>query len=582
MANQNEDTFTNMDFGLDIEKVLNARLIELNSLSKEIKQKGNKLSLQRIPRFMRRRAASHNPKRVPNKFVKHPLPIIGNSVLKERRRKQRKKHVNKLKKRLSIKKRNAKEGRTLLHIWFRKRFKLIKELNYLIPLQNNTKNYRNLHKIATKQCAFYYRPLSRLIEIKLENRQELSEFLILIKCFFNESNLDECLHQELDLFFFKDNHCLVPVSILLHSELTIWLSISIDYYSQISQLLNELFKNANLKFTIYELQFERFRLIGPKAIKCLEHQLNCSASSQNDKASLAGLLESSECSKILTNNLTILLKDEEKSILDVLVPRKEAKKWWYSLVKNKGHLVGGKINYELYALQNDLICYPSIGCLDCPIQKDANQLKLLKSILKLKFKLKEKETDEMRLQIVRSNDFLKQCEAPFENADAIASLYDETIDKQSLINIKLQAIKKGAIKENDLIYLPTSEDLAQLNKAMGMNKEDKFLDQSFEDAPIEKVKLKKLKISDFSKNSNELESVLNSSSRTVIGLIELGKFSLKSGKSEAFGVLATDYLIELIKLNRQCNCNSLNVLIRSEANFKFRFCSIKISNFRLF
>lgn len=597
------------DFGLDIEKVVNARLIELNSLSKEIKLKDNKLVLQRIPRYMRRRAASHNPKRVPSRYVKHPLAALANSAVKERRRKKRKKHVNKAKQRLSVRKRNKKEGRTLLHIWFRKRFSLVNELDYLVPLKNNTKNYRNLHRVSTRTCAFYYRPLSRSLEIKFADRQQLSEAMVLLKGLFNcPTRLNDCADRELDLFFYKDNRCLAPVSVLQHSETSIWLSIPADFHSSLNQKLSKLFSGINLKFTVYENQFERFRLVGPKSSKYLELLLNNSSSKAPDDVRLAGLLSGEppnkafrvvESSKFTgpksSESVTILVKDKQRRILDALVPRRFAKRFWYNLVKNKSHLVGGKVDQEYFALQNDLVSYPSIGFLDLPVHKDSSKFKLLKAVLELKSFGEHQTSDEIGCQsdeisstrdhpqVLRLPGFLGLCESPIENADAIGQLYSSsTIDQQSFVNVKLQAVKKGAIDENDLIYLPSAEDLVALQRTAKLSKEERFASElASDEAPVERMPLKRLDIAE-STDSAALAFALKQSSRPVIGVVEIGGFSLKSGKSEAFGTVCTGHLVELIGRSRRCSLDSLYVLTRSRGSAKFRFSSIAVRNFQLF
>ena len=612
--NQSDDTLKEslrtMDFGLDIEKVMNARLIELNSLSKEIKQKDNKLVLQRIPRYMRRRAASHNPKRVPSRYVKHPLTPLANSAMKERRRKQRKKHVNRAKQKLSIKRRNKKEGRTLLHIWFRKRFSLINELDYLIPLRNNTKNYRNLHKASTRQCAFYYQPLSRSLEIKFADQQQLNEALVLLKSLLNcPANLSDCVHKELDLFLYKDNRCLVPVSLLQPSQTSIWLSVPTDFYSFLNQKLTKLFSGIQLNFTVYENLFERFRLIGPKSNKYLELLLNNSSTKQPDDVRLAGLLTDEttafrvvQNSKFIGNktpdSVTIVIKDRKNQIVDVLVSRRLAKRFWYALVKNKSHLVGGKVDQEYFALQNDLVSYPSIGFLDLSVQKDSKKFKLLKSVLELKFNVKEDsdKTDAASMEIddetssiqdhpqmVRIPSFLALCESPIENADAIGRLYSSsTIDRQSFVTVKLQTVRKGTIKENDLIYLPAGEDLLALKRVMNLSKEELFASQlTGDEAPVERMKLKRLEIDNFD-DRPALAAALQQSSRPVIGVVEYGAFSLKSGRSEAFGTICTGYLIELIDASRACGLDSLHVLARSQGSAKFRFCSAAMRPFGIF
>lgn len=618
---QLDDTLRTMDFGLDIEKVMNARLIELNSLSKEIKQKDNKLVLQRIPRYMRRRAASHNPKRVPSRYVKHPLTPLANSAVKERRRKQRKKHVNKAKQRLSIKRRNKKEGRTLLHIWFRKRFSLINELDYLVPLRNNTKNYRNLHKATTTQCAFFYRPLIRSLEFKFVDQQQLKEAMVLLKSLLNCSTID-CTHKELDLFFYKDGRCLVPIGLLQPAETSIWLSVPADFYSFLNQKLTKLFSGIQLKFTVYENQYERFRLVGPKSNKYLELLLNNSSTKQPDDVRLTGLFAASneptasdqptasnestskafrvvQNSKFIGNkspdSVTILVKNQEKRILDVLVSRRLAKRFWYSLIKNKSHLVGGKVDQEYFALQNDLVSYPSVGFLDLPVRRDSNKFKLLKSVLELKFgngndQISGEPGDEPgdktssipdHPQVIRTQAFLDLCASPIENADTIVQQY-ATIDQHSLVNVKLQTVRKGSIEENDLIYLPTGEDLLALKRVANLSKEERFANQLIGDeAPVECVKLKRLRIDDFD-DSPALASALSQSSRPVIGVVEIGRFSLRSGCSEAFGTIATGHLIELIHLSRSHALDTLHVLTRSQGSAKFRFCLVSVKQFALF
>lgn len=580
-----------MDLSLDIEKVLNARLVELNSLSKEIKQKSNKLILQRLPRYMRRRAASHNPKRVPSKFIKYPLIAVGNSVLKEKRRKQRKKHVNKLKKRLSILKRNKKPSRTILHIWFRKRFKLIKELDYLIPLKNNTKNFRNLHKVSINQCSFYSRPVNRTLEIKFENEQLLINALNLFrsKFFKFHQNLSTSQLQsstrEFDLFFSNDHQCIGHVNFLKANEDTILFTIPADIYSSINQLLVKSLTDANLNHTVYEYRFERFRLIGPKSFKYLENLLNCdlnkttTINEQSKKISDINLNFQNCCFQIIDDsrffgpqtNMIILLKDKSRSILDVLVPRKLTKKLWYNLVKNKSHLVGGKIDCEYYALENNFICYPSIGCLDLRIHKESNKVKLLSAILKF-------HQNQNKVVIVRSNEFLSLCERPFKNEDKIKEFLKND-RSQSFLNVKLQTIKKGTIEENDLIYLPTEQDLIKLNDLLNMSREERYIENLEAKLPTEQIKLSKFRVSDYS-DEKELDSMLKLSSRKVVGVVELGKFCLKSGKYEAFGALYSSSLPDLINLNR--DRQTLNVLIRSENSNKFRYCSMIVKNFSIF
>ena len=138
-------------------KMIEARFSEINQLTNEFKAKHSKLSTQKLPIFMRRRASSHNIRRLPKRLRAYISKRIV-SEEKERKRKKRKKYQNKAKVQESHQRRELKEDRSLLHLWFVKRFKMVSCHNQIVPNYNNTKNRRRLHRLSKTGCIYFYQP----------------------------------------------------------------------------------------------------------------------------------------------------------------------------------------------------------------------------------------------------------------------------------------------------------------------------------------------------------------------------------------------------------------------------------------
>ncbi|CAG2180942.1 unnamed protein product, partial [Oppiella nova] len=72
-----QQSTSTMSTEIYILKRIESHCLEMDSLNTECKTKAPKLMSQRLPRFMRRRASSHNPKRVP-KSVRQLMQNRGN------------------------------------------------------------------------------------------------------------------------------------------------------------------------------------------------------------------------------------------------------------------------------------------------------------------------------------------------------------------------------------------------------------------------------------------------------------------------------------------------------------------------
>lgn len=147
--------------------MIQSRCSEINQLINDITSRSPKLASQRLPIHMRRRAASHNINRLPSKarklMSKWNQGQKSGEVPEKKKKKQRKSKKAVV---ISQTKREAKPDRTLLHLWFVKRFKMLKVFNSTLPSHNNTKNQRKIHKHSKDDCIHFYLAQFKCIIIK--------------------------------------------------------------------------------------------------------------------------------------------------------------------------------------------------------------------------------------------------------------------------------------------------------------------------------------------------------------------------------------------------------------------------------
>lgn len=130
---------------------IKARNAEIASLAAECEVKLPQQMSQRLPRYMRRRAASGNPKRIP-KCVRPWWLQEKKKVIKKRKPK----HTSAGIAMRSRKKRNEDASRSCVHIWFAKRFRIKLIWNQKVAWSNNTKNQRSLFRKSKSDCTIYY------------------------------------------------------------------------------------------------------------------------------------------------------------------------------------------------------------------------------------------------------------------------------------------------------------------------------------------------------------------------------------------------------------------------------------------
>ncbi|KAL7984160.1 hypothetical protein Chor_002730 [Crotalus horridus] len=133
-----------------------ARAAEIKAMLKAVKQKSsNTLVFQSLPRHMRRRAMSHNVKRLPRRLrelarIEAEKPEHQKKALpKSKCRKARRRHINLV---LEFNRRQKKNIWLETHIWHAKRFHMVKKWGYCLGDKPTMKSYRACYRAMTEHC----------------------------------------------------------------------------------------------------------------------------------------------------------------------------------------------------------------------------------------------------------------------------------------------------------------------------------------------------------------------------------------------------------------------------------------------
>ncbi|KAL5293069.1 POP1 family protein [Megaselia abdita] len=249
-----------------------ANIKEMDELVNEIKNPtSTKLIFQSLPKHMRRRAMSHNPKRLPRKYrVKHKSQMAkaGNPTTTKRpSRKFRRKPSNLMK---EYTRRQRKNVWLETHIWHAKRFHMISKWGYKLPFASCDKTYRACYRASAKHCLLQDISFLNCIEIigSLENIKTGFEKLTSSKCGLGitAKTFISGRREGFVTLFKKDQYpyqCLGKVSFLWksginESERVLWVFVHPSFYRNV---LKELFDVFDLKkietFSENELLFNR-------------------------------------------------------------------------------------------------------------------------------------------------------------------------------------------------------------------------------------------------------------------------------------------------------------------------------------
>lgn len=363
--------------------MIESRISEIIQIEKECKRKAPKLYNQRLPRFMRRRAASHNPKRIPKKNRPVDKSSYGTKsrkkLLVKRRRFRFRKNKRVLRKHCRHKFKDT--NKSLLHKWFAKRFKMGTDESFLhIPMFNSTKNQRNLSRQSKFGCA--YLSLAHLVSIELtlasfkdvcdveKQLEALNQLANQVSGFTFLARALEQGHYELVIHLYKPDSSweeyVCPALVSLHrppsrsddnARLTLWVprEKSRTVFEHLQAISDNCEPNFDVRM-IKPVDSIRIRLVGPNAHSEADKIATGKAKHENAIKDATMKLDTSF-------GLTIGRHLEEKLasftyyrtyplIVDIVLRTAKGRMLWHKFIKNKAHLVGGYRDIER-VLSND-------------------------------------------------------------------------------------------------------------------------------------------------------------------------------------------------------------------------------------
>ncbi|XP_046498593.1 ribonucleases P/MRP protein subunit POP1 isoform X2 [Equus quagga] len=151
-----------------------ARAAEISAMLKAVTQKSsNSLVFQTLPRHMRRRAMSHNVKRLPRRLQEIAQKEAEKAVhqkkehSKNKCHKARRCHINRV---LEFNRRQKKNIWLETHIWHAKRFHMIKKWGYCLGERPTVKSHRACYRAMTNRCLL--QDLSYYCCLELKGKEE--------------------------------------------------------------------------------------------------------------------------------------------------------------------------------------------------------------------------------------------------------------------------------------------------------------------------------------------------------------------------------------------------------------------------
>ncbi|KAG2145816.1 ribonucleases P/MRP protein subunit POP1-domain-containing protein [Suillus clintonianus] len=164
------DSMQGLPASIDVERFTEARAYEIDAMQKAIKTAGESVThrvWQTLPRHLRRRAASHDVRRVPLRLrdkARAEMVPVTRRILKRGRSKQGKtKQVSRTE---SLLKRQRDKTWLETHIWHAKRMKMENMWGYRLAITPTEKSFRPSHRASVHGSILHDSSYHSLIELK--------------------------------------------------------------------------------------------------------------------------------------------------------------------------------------------------------------------------------------------------------------------------------------------------------------------------------------------------------------------------------------------------------------------------------
>ncbi|XP_046917721.2 POP1 ribonuclease P/MRP subunit [Dermatophagoides farinae] len=524
---------------ISIYNFIHSHIVEINALKKQCQTKQCKNVLQRVPRHIRRRAASNNPKRLPKNLQKF-IPQIKstNKTLLNKRSSKRRQCKRK------IRKRNKDSRRTILHMWFTKRFKMELLWNIFIPWKNNMKNQRILYRGTKNGSLCYYLPflktfLLQSLDSNIESIYgQLSNFIPALQL---EQLKTVPVHHSIKINLYeyeKYPYNLIGPCDVVKIERNDNLSLSFTAHQLFFEAILEQFLEHNITLSFEPIDCSCVRLYGPHSFARLSKKIGKKIPTlEHEKWHGLDLDQSTNLNfSMFFNNLEkeiIAFKqyrlDNQIETIEILIPNQNLKKIWNKINANMAHLVGGLRDLEVMTVDTNTLLYPQIGYRDCMFNRSKNP----NTSCAIGFNFENK-------YIIRSHEILSSLDTYHSVDKIVCNIIDP---ENALIQVMVDYLR-GTPNTDDIIIVPKSLDHLSISTDDG----------------------------DCLKTENIINTV-NDDDHEPIGLIEYGCFSMRMAHSRAIGIISLQGLEKLFMVNQ--NRTQMYTLVKTKFNH-FRMVTISL------
>lgn len=274
---------------LTISKFSVARGKEIEILNKALTtSSGVKLAFQKLPKHMRRRAMSHNVKRLPRRLREIHMSQMTKSGLppKQKRpsRKYRRRPYNLTSEYMQ---RQRKCLWLSTHIWHAKRFHMVEKWGYKLPYSPCDRAFRACYRASIKHCLLQDISYYSCIELTGNSDKIITAFKDLIDPSIDQSISAKSVitglrQSSFTLFKFKTRQ---PIGIVYYfwkpsstgEKTSLWLWLHPSFYQEALETIqnsfclipcdlnNLIYKNDTIELKVLKHDLSRFRLTGPLA-----------------------------------------------------------------------------------------------------------------------------------------------------------------------------------------------------------------------------------------------------------------------------------------------------------------------------
>ncbi|KAI9003163.1 ribonucleases P/MRP protein subunit POP1-domain-containing protein [Gaertneriomyces semiglobifer] len=281
-----------------------ARAFEIRAmekaLSKATQHAGMARVFQTVPRHMRRRAASHNPKRLPKRLRERAIEQMTKDPGGPPRAKKRKALLSRRRRRRALGDfvRRQRSKRWLeTHIWHAKRMKMADLWGFRIAECANDKALRATYRAARQQCVAHDSSFIEVIEVigsetslkhLFEHCTDPTLPAVASKRFLSGSRWGTTAIYEGGMY---PRHFVAPVEFLWRQtepdagadvERHIWIWVHPAVYDHVEHILQQVVAKADdfkgIQINRLQRALSRFELIGPRAQAILTHILKTTTS----------------------------------------------------------------------------------------------------------------------------------------------------------------------------------------------------------------------------------------------------------------------------------------------------------------